>query len=31
MLLEIKKYPDAILRKRAGEIKEITPEIKKTG
>ena len=28
MLLEIKKYPDPILKKRAGEIKEITQEIK---
>jgi len=29
MTLEIKKYPDPILKKRSEEIKEITPEIKK--
>ena len=28
-ILEIKKYPDPILHKRAKEIKEVTPEIKK--
>jgi len=28
-LLEIKKYPDPILRKKCQEVKEITPEIKK--
>ena len=28
-ILEIKKYPDPILRKKAEEVKEITPEIKK--
>lgn len=29
MELEIKKYPNPVLRKRAEEVKEITPEIKK--
>lgn len=29
MIREIKKYPEPILNKKAGEIKEITPEIKK--
>ncbi len=28
-MLEIKKYPDSILRKKSEEVKEITPEIKK--
>ena len=28
MIREIKKYPEAVLRKKAEEIKEITPEIK---
>ena len=28
MILEIKKYPDPILRKKSKEVKEITPEIK---
>jgi peptide deformylase len=28
MILEIKKYPDSVLKKRCREIKEITPEIK---
>ena len=27
-ILEIKKYPESVLRKRAEEVKEITPEIK---
>lgn len=31
MLLEIKKYPDLILRKKCDEVKEVTPEIKKLG
>jgi peptide deformylase len=30
-ILEIKKYPDPILRKRAEEIKKITPEIRSLG
>jgi peptide deformylase len=29
MILEIKKYPDPILRKKCEEVKEITPEVKK--
>lgn len=29
--MEIKKYPDPILRKKAKEIKEITPEVKELG
>src|SRR3989338_306368 len=29
MMLEIKKYPEMVLRKKAKEIAEITPEIKK--
>ena len=28
MILEIKKYPDPVLRKKCGEVKTITPEIK---
>ena len=31
MKLEIKKYPEPVLRKKAGKIGEITPEIKKLG
>jgi peptide deformylase len=31
MVLEIKKYPDPVLRKKAGKIEEVTPEIKKLG
>lgn len=31
MKLEIKKYPDPVLRKKAGKIEEIIPEIKKLG
>jgi len=31
MILKIKKYPDPVLRKKAGKIEEITPEIKKLG
>lgn len=31
MKLEIKKHPDPVLSKKAGKIKEITPEIKKLG
>jgi peptide deformylase len=29
MILEIKKYPDQILRKKSKEVKEITPEIRR--
>jgi len=29
MVLEIKKYPDPILKKKSEEVKEITPEIRK--
>lgn len=28
-IMEIKKYPDPVLRKKTGRVKEITPEIKK--
>ncbi len=31
MILEIKKYPDSILKKKCEEIKKITPEIEKLG
>jgi peptide deformylase len=31
MILELVKYPDPLLRKKAQDIKEITPEIKKLG
>jgi peptide deformylase len=31
MILELVKYPNSVLRKKAEEIKEITPEIKKLG
>lgn len=31
MILEIKKYPDPVLRKKCQEVKEITDEVKKLG